>query len=73
MKEIIKFIEELSEYIEGNWCFQGFVDEQKGIKQTSDCDLFEYEWVDQYGSDDMFYGFMYFPMEDRYLKIEYYI
>jgi hypothetical protein len=73
MKEIINFIEELSDYIEGYWSFKGFVDEPEGVKQTSDCDLFEYEWVDQYGSDDSYHGFMYFPMGDRYLKIEYYI
>lgn len=70
---IINFIQEIVSYLDG-WHIEliGIEDEPQGMKQESDCDLFDYEWVEQYGSGDSFYGFMWFPVGEKYLKIYYY-
>ena len=64
----------ISEEVDGfYWKIVGFVDQPKGNKQKADNDLFEYEFVDQHGCEDCYYGNIYYPLPDgRYLKIEYY-
>lgn len=71
-ESIINFLQEIINHLDG-WHIElcAIENEPSGNKQKSDCDLFEHEWVEQHGSDDHFYGFMWFPIGEKYLKIYY--
>jgi hypothetical protein len=71
LKEIIKHYDEDCEYI----AFPTIVSRPTGEKQGYDGNkkIFDHIYVDQtvgYCEDD-YYGYMYFPIQDKYLKVFY--
>jgi hypothetical protein len=50
----------------------GVVDEPKGTQQESDHPDFEIEWVDQHCQwEDDYYGQMYFPVDGKYIVVDF--
>ena len=67
LKEIAKVAKE-----DGfNIFFPEIVETPAGIKQRSDSKFFKHEWVDQKGEADYYYGDIYYPFGDMYIKVPY--
>lgn len=75
--DLERLLHEIGEYLSEDCIavyFPKIVDKPKGVRQSSDLELFDHEYVDQHsgiGEDD-YYGTMYFPLPSgKYLSVDY--
>ncbi len=76
LANLIKYFDAIIENAKDNGMeifFPEIVDTPCGTRQDSEINLFDHEYVDQKTghSGDDFYGSIYYPIENKYLKIEF--
>lgn len=78
IEEMQKYLDEIIKDAKQDYSYINFpiiVDKPVGIKQTYDGDtsIFSHVYVDQKVGccEDDYYGNMYYPIEDKYLKVGY--
>ena len=75
--DFMKTVIEISKLLGSDSCHFGIVkivDTPEGIKQSSDSDLFDHEYVDQHNgiTGDDYYGFIYYPIgSGQYVQCHY--